>query len=349
MVNLSRLRLQIPVQLVIALLAMALAGCATSRAGKPEASSPFASASLEQILQAGDDALRQNQPERAVFIYMQALEIEQTAETWYRIGVGKGRLGDKAYAWKAQHKAVELDPNHAGAHEELGMLYMGSGQRVEARNHLQRATELDAGRWRAYNTLGVLADIDKQYATAVNNYQLALAANPDSSMLMNNIGYSYYLAGDLQQASHWMQKAIAATPDYEPAIKNMALLYARRGWYDQAITAFSRVVDPAQAYNDTGYIAMRNGDYDTAEKLLSEAIRMSPRYYPKANENLQQLREIRQPRVPAAAIPEEASTPEAAVPAASAPESAVPVSTATDAEIVLPESGAPALLSSSER
>ena len=308
MFDLSRVRLHIPAQLVVAVAAMALAGCATSRAGKPEAGSPFESASLEQILQAGDDALKQNQPGRAVFIYMQALEIEQTADTWYRVGVGKGRLGDKAYAWKALHKAVELDPNHAGAQEELGMLYMATGQPNEARTHLLRATELDPGRWRAYNTLGVLADIDKQYAAAVGNYELALAANPGSSMLMNNIGYSYYLAGDLEQAAKWMQKAIAATPDYAPAIRNMALLYARRGWYEQAITAFSRVVDAAQAYNDTGYIAMRNGDYAEAEAMLSEAIRLSPRYYPKANENLQQLRELtEQQNIPAAAAPDAAA------------------------------------------
>jgi hypothetical protein len=107
---------------------------------------------------------------------------------------------------------------------------------------------------------------------------------------MNNIGYSYYLSGDLEEATRWFGRAILATSDYEPAVKNLALLYARQGWYDEAVKTFAKVVDEPQAYNDTGYIAMRNGDYWKASELLAEAIRLAPTYYEKAYENLKDVK-----------------------------------------------------------
>ena len=119
---------------------------------------------VDEIIEAGNKSLESGETERAVYIYMQALEIEQSAETWYRIGIGKGRLGDRGYAWQAFKKAIELDPTHVGAQEELGLTYMAMAQPEPAALHLKQATELDPQRWRAWNALGVLADMDKQYA-----------------------------------------------------------------------------------------------------------------------------------------------------------------------------------------
>lgn len=277
--------------LSLAAAALAIGGCASSSsASKADEKNPFASYPVADILAAGNKALDSGETERAVYIYMQALEIEQSAETWYRIGVGKARLGDKGYAWQAFKKAIELDPAHVGAQEELGLTYMAMAQPEQAVQHLKIATDLDPMRWRAWNGLGVLADMDKRYAEAVEYYHAGLIAAPQSPMLMTNIGYSYYLAGNMQDAGAWFGRALIAEANYPPAVKNLALLYARQGWYDQAVKTFSRVIAKPQAYNDVGYIAMRQGDYDEAHELLTEAIRLSPVYYEKAYENLELLK-----------------------------------------------------------
>jgi Flp pilus assembly protein TadD len=221
---------------------------------------------------------------------MQAIEVEETAETWYRVGITKVRLDDDSFAWKAFNQALHLDPDHAPSLEEMGLLYIGLGEPAEATTVLTRAIELDNTRWRAYNALGVLADIDKRYDDAVKLYKAALQAKPKTAMLMNNIGYSYYLAGNLQEATNWLDAAVQAQRNYEPAIKNLALLYARQGWYEEAVETFITVVDEPRAYNDVGYVALRNGDLEAATELLTEAIRLSPVYYEKAYENLALVR-----------------------------------------------------------
>ncbi len=275
--------------LIVIASALLSSGCVTTGASTSGDSDIFAAYSVEEILEGGNKAFDNGQFERALFIYMQALEIEQSAETWYRIGVGKARLGDKAYAWKALKHSIELDSEFALSHQELGLINLSVGQPEQAELHLTKASELDPSLWRAWNALGVIADIDHRYDEAVLNYQSGLIGSPNSSLLMNNIGYSYYLAGNTEEATRWFGRAIMATRDYKPAVRNLALLYAGQGWYDEAIKTFSKVVDKPQAYNDTGYIAMRNGDYWKASELLTEAIRLSPTYYEKAYENLENV------------------------------------------------------------
>jgi tetratricopeptide (TPR) repeat protein len=273
----------------IAALAAVLHGCASTQAAKVEQEDVFAEFSTEQIIEAGDAAFNQNEFDRAMFIYMQALEIEETADNWYRVGITKLKLDDKEFAWSAFGEALRLNPDHVMTHENLGLLYISSGQPEQAKQHLTKAIELDPSRWRTQNALGVMADVDDRYQDAVEHYKAALEHNPKSAMLMNNIGYSYYLATDLQQATQWFDAAIQAQPGFELAVRNLGLLYARQGWYPEAIETFISVVDKAEAYNDVGYIAMRNGDYDDASEMLAEAIRLSPTYYVTAYNNLDTL------------------------------------------------------------
>lgn len=267
-----------------------IAGCASNPPETSQIENPFEGYSTEEILRTGDQAFAAQEYDRAIFVYSQALEIEETAEIWYRLGVTKIRLDDEMFAWRAFSSAIELDPEHAPSYEELGLLSIKFGEPDAATRYLNKAVELDNTRWRSYNALGVIADVEKRYDDAVALYKRALEANPESAMLMSNIGYSYYLAGNLQEATNWYDSAIQAKPDYEPALKNLALLYARQGWYDDAVDTFRKVVDEPQAYNDTGYIAMRNGDLEEAATLLAEAIRLSPRYYELAHENLDSVR-----------------------------------------------------------
>ena len=277
---------------VVAVAAMLLVGCATNPGkDEPEDIMPFSGYSMEEILGTGDDALAKGEYDRAIFVYMQALELEESAEIWYRVGITKIRLDDRAFAWRSFNQALALDPEHAPSYEEIGLLYVGLAQPEAAIEQLTRATEIDPKRWRSFNALGVLADMDKRYPEAVLLYKQALIGNPNSAMLMNNIGYSHYLAGDLQGATNWFDAAIQAEPSYEPAVRNLGLLYARQGWYAEAVTTFKRVADDPEAYNDVGYLAMRNGDYDEASKLLADAIRLSPVYYEIAYENLERVRE----------------------------------------------------------
>jgi Flp pilus assembly protein TadD len=268
-------------------------GCAAGpSAGTKESSSEspvleqFKGLSTEEISQAADDAARRGEFERAVFIYMQVLAIEETADTWFKMGTAYDYLGNRDNAWQAYNTVLLLDPEHAGAYEEIGMDYLAAKRKEQAKRYLEKAVELDPTRWRANNALGVLADMDDDYTRAITYYEVALDHNPESAMLLNNLGYSYYLAGNLPAAEQHFRMAISIQEDYKPAIANLGLIYARRGKYDQSVDFLGTIMSRTQAYNDVGYIAFHNDDLQEAAGLLTEAIRSSPTYYETAYQNL---------------------------------------------------------------
>jgi hypothetical protein len=65
---------------------------------------------------------------------------------------------------------------------------------------------------------------------------------------------------------------------------------ARERDYERALSAMTHAVERHLALNDIGYVAMLDGNYDVAQSFLEEAILASPRRYPTAKDNLDELR-----------------------------------------------------------
>jgi Flp pilus assembly protein TadD len=215
------------------------------------------------------------------------------ADALYEIGTIYDEQKSGVLAARAYAGAIRVAPTHARALEGLGLRYFADRQPEQAQPLLERAVARDASLWRSHNALGLIADALGRHDSAARHFAAALAARPGSAAVLNNRGYSRYLAADLDNAERDFRAALTAEPGYDKAWQNLALVYARRGDYQVALTTLQRVVTAHVAANDLGYIAMLHGDYATAERLFSEAIRLSPRYYETANENAAELRRRR--------------------------------------------------------
>ena len=287
---------------MIVLLAGCVSGPAATTRGDDEQIdilAQFDGFSTEEIIAAGDAAFEQGDYSRAEFIFNQAVTLEDTTDTWLKLGKTLTYLGNVAQAHQAYEKVLQLDSDNAIAHEELGLLYIGARQVAPARKYLQRAIKLDDARWGAHNALGVLADTERNYEIAMEHYRAALTHNPESALLLTNLGYSHYLAGDFDRAEGLYRRAIGVDARYQRPVANLGLIYARRGDYDEAVVILRNVTERPQAYNDVGYLAYQNGDLDAAAWLLTEAIRISPSYYERAYENLEKVQREVKRRAPA--------------------------------------------------
>ena len=266
-------------------------------------------------------ALGEQNLDLALYMYVEAAKLDPADdESMYRIGAIHERRGNVELASRAYARAVEIGPAHALALQGLGRRSFDARDMDSAAPLLERAVAADPGLWRAHNMLGVIADMRNDYAAAVEHYSTALALQPQSPAIFNNRGYSKYLAGDLEGAEADFRAAVELDADYERAWQNLGLLYARERQYTMAIGTLSRTAERHVALNDVGYIAMLDGDYVAAERLFAEAVRISPRYYKTAVDNLAELRRRRSST--AAAAP--------AVPAASA---ALPQPTSADRSV----------------
>ncbi len=280
--------------LVAIVMAIWLSTCSTmSQSGHGDASrGELVETAIEALVSEGDRAAQSGEFARALNFYSQGVELEESTALWFKIGRLHLDLGADALAWQAFNRVLQIDSRHAGAHEELGLMYLKSKRADAAHQHLEKAAEIDFSRWRTHNALGVLNDLAGEYNRARVYYQTAIQVGPKSAIVYNNLGYSYYMDGRLLRAEEIFREALKIDPGYKPAIRNLSLLHARRGEYNEAVEVLRQVAQASQAYNDIGYIALRNGDVEDARRLLQEAVRLSPQYYELANQNLKLIDEI---------------------------------------------------------
>jgi Flp pilus assembly protein TadD len=289
------------------LVAFTLAGCASTPSPEPSQSTElydgapttvfateFPVASAEEARQRAEAALAERDLDLALYLYAQAVELDaEDSDSLYRIGAIHAQRGNTAMASHAYGSAIELDPEHALALQGLGLIYMDVRRPEAAEEMLQRAIDADADLWRAHNALGVLADTRSEHVTAIAHYNAALKLRPESASVLNNRGYSEYLSGNWDAAEADFVAATIVDPNYERAWQNLGLLYARQRKYGYALRMMSRVMEQHVAANDIGYLAMLDGDFKAAETLFAEAIRLSPRYYKTAEDNVEELRRRR--------------------------------------------------------
>ncbi len=253
----------------------------------------FPVTSEEDALARADQAIQEGQTDKALFYFVRALQYRQdNVDLLLKIAKIQMQRQNFAFAKRAFLMAQHHDPNHSTALEGLGLIYMAEGRDEAAINNLTSAVSNDNRLWRANNALGVYADKAGDYSTAIQHYNLALSINPDAAHVLNNRGYSKYLAGDTRGASLDFYEA-ANDRGFSRAWANLGKVYAENGWYRSAIKTYKLVMSEANALNNTGYAALENGDLMQAEEFLTEAIRLSPTFFPSAEDNLSLLRERR--------------------------------------------------------
>ena len=250
----------------------------------------------EEALVSARQALLEGDTDQALFEYVRALELgngDQDAEILAKIGAIHSSSGHPFLAVRAYSMSLKLDPNNYGALEGLGLMQLRQHHYDQAKENLSAVITADPGRWRAHNGLGILADFENDYAMAADHYRQALEIHPSSPQLYNNLGYSEYLAGNWDQALVNFRKALGYDSKFDSVWHNIGLVYARQGRYEDAERAYRRVMERPEAYNNIGYLCLIQKDYENAESYLRQAIKLSPSYYVKANENLEQLVKLR--------------------------------------------------------
>lgn len=269
--------------------ALALAGCASTGSDKPHVLS--GEAPVEDVIAKADESYQSGDFKAATILYQIAIGQEASADTWFKLGMAENFQGNRDKALFSFGKALELNPDHAGALEKMALYYTSRGDVERARGYLDRLLVVDENNWRGHNSLGVIADLEKDFASARDHYLAALKLRPELPMLWNNLGYSVYLMGDLDRATTYMKRALELNPSYAPARQNLALVFVRKDEYEEALVVLLEKQDVPTAYTNIGYLAYMVGDYDRAEEYLQEAIRQSPTFNKSAHTYLAATRQ----------------------------------------------------------
>ncbi|MCH8852330.1 MAG: tetratricopeptide repeat protein [Planctomycetes bacterium] len=218
-------------------------------------------ASLEQGQQALMDQLTQLAPKQPVPDTGDPLKIK--AVELFNAGVDayhEGEIGQAIGRWLS---AVELDPEYAAAHNNLGIALKDKGDLDAAIEHFNAALRIDPDYADAHYNLGIALQAKGDLDAAIEHYNAALRIDPEHAKAHYNLGNALQAKGDLDAAIEHYNAALRIDPDDARAHNNLAIALAQKGDAAAAVTALAKAIELDERYRgwaktDTNYDSIRD-------------------------------------------------------------------------------------------
>jgi tetratricopeptide (TPR) repeat protein len=179
--------------------------------------------------------------EHAVIRYRLALENDQSdVDTWLKLGNLYLKMKEPFKAQNTFLKAVELNPNSAEAHQQLGLFYNGEGRYDEAMNEFSEVIRIQPISEMAHYKIGTIklqtGDKKKEegdltgagsyYAQAQEELKQALNINPAFVDASYNLGLAYLRLGEKENAKKQWEHTLILAPNHPPTLYNLGHLYS---------------------------------------------------------------------------------------------------------------------------
>jgi len=121
-----------------------------------------------------------------------------------------------------------------------GIAFHRQGKLDEAARTYARVLELDPGHAEALNNLGVVLRAQGKPEASVTAYERSLALRPDDPGLLGNLGTALRSEGKLERALSVLYRAVALAPKAPSVHHNLGLVLRDLGHYDEALGCFER-------------------------------------------------------------------------------------------------------------
>lgn len=160
-------------------------------------------------------------------------------------------------------------------HVQLGLSYIGQGNREAARHHLNKALEIDSRSAGAHNGLALLYQMEQENDLAEKSYKRAIALDRNFSRARNNYGVFLVQQNRMEEARDQFARVVEDT-NYEQrplAFLNLGLTARQLGREDEAVEAWSRAIalNPrlSAPYLELADYHFSKGEFPLAQRMLS--------------------------------------------------------------------------------
>jgi predicted O-linked N-acetylglucosamine transferase (SPINDLY family) len=195
----------------------------------------------------------------------------QAADRCIAAGREAEGAGNLVEACALYRKAVELAPQHAPAHLNLGVGLEAAGDADGARKSYEAVLAIDPGNAFANYNLGKLCYVRREFSEAERYIRAALKRKPEFPEAHVVLANLHDARGEYPEAAVVLETAVRQRPDYAGAWYNYATILARLDRLAQAEDAARRVIrfDPGFF---AGYAFL--GDLLRTDGRLEEAVEM---------------------------------------------------------------------------
>ncbi len=175
---------------------------------------------------------------------------------------------------------IELNPEDAKAHNNLGTVLQLQGKLDDAINHYRIALQFDPDDADVHKNLGNALSTQGKTEEAIKHLTESLRIKPDQLNTHPKLGNLLQSKGKLDEAISHYRQALRIKPDFAKAHNSLAGALARQGKLDEAITHFIEVVrlDPgsAGAHYILAHALKDSGRAEEAITEFKETLRLKP-------------------------------------------------------------------------
>jgi tetratricopeptide (TPR) repeat protein len=155
--------------------------------------------------------------------------LSRFAERQFKAGTALRAAGDESGAVKSLLNAIAINPNHAQAHYQLGLIHAGRRAHDDSAKHLERALVLDPYIKDGWIELGRVHYRRGDSQRARSSFRAAVAATPDSVVALASLGMLFKEAGLFDEALVHLRRAHQLAPDEESPLRDLMLTLVDSG------------------------------------------------------------------------------------------------------------------------
>jgi len=198
------------------------------------------------------------------------------------IGACYKSLGQIEGSAKMFQTAVNIKPDYAEAHKNLGIVLKDLGRLDESVESLKRALAIDSHYVDAHYNLANIFKEKGQFDNAIKSYENAIAINPSFADAHNNLGNLFKDLGETDKAIKSYSKAIEISPQFAHAHNNLGTALVDHERFDDAVKSYKKAIDInpqfAEAHNNLGQVLNTLGQFKAGVNSFKKAIEINPKF-----------------------------------------------------------------------
>jgi len=220
----------------------------------------------------------------------------ESAEALYGLGSVYLKQEKAGQARESFERATRLQASYpdtlANAWNNLGLLATREGRTDEAIPYFQEALNLNPDHLIALENLGNAYRQQKNWDEARKALERAVAVGPQDAEANYSLGMVFAQLNDTDRAYEFLQRALKSRPDYPEALNNLGVLYLRTRRRDEAVASFEECIRVApafdQSYMNLARVYALEGTPDKARSVLLDLLKQHPGHT-QAQKALEQL------------------------------------------------------------
>ncbi|MCC6316054.1 MAG: tetratricopeptide repeat protein [Gemmatimonadaceae bacterium] len=219
----------------------------------------------------------------AADLYRQALDDDPShTAAANNLGAILAARGQRAEAEALFRRATSVEPDYGEALNNLGILLAEGGDHDEANRCFERATALEPGRAGWHNNHGNTLIELFRFPDAVAAFDRAIALSPDDADVWSNRGIALRGMREEAEAIRSLARAVELDPSHLNALSNLGVVLKEARRYDDATRAFERAItvapDNAAILANFASVFERTGEHDRVRHWAQRAIDADPGY-----------------------------------------------------------------------